>query len=569
MTFPVARNTNVGWTLGVGWNAANLGSQEGAWSATTNVCGAEVFLDYAKYSGAAGEFPIPTENKFTAGGTAKFKVAISAAHDGYYEFRLCAPLKKGDVPTQDNQALIDCLLDPARGILLERAVSLKVGEQANYKGASPVWTDEQLRTRWRQEPQDGVQNGQHNSYPVYELEYKIPGNVQCDHCILHMYWQTLNNWQALSATDIATTSGERFWNCADVSITNAGATDDNGIIGGVVTVTPTCADGRKNGDEKGPDCGGSCGACLTCASTSCKTGLTCKEGTGGSPAFCQDNAEGGCGDAAAYARVGELQGLQAAVCGGAQFGVAASSDCCEAYINFVNYVEKTCTRPEELKLSTHKKSVCKYQCAADGTGGAEVETPADGVESDCVQCYPGSEGPCQKSDTACFALNSNGQCPSGTKNCGTTGGRRLLVDECTCETVTGKAQNGAEGCKARCNADSHGGTKVNQCWGSPPFFLCECQDGTVLAPVTTCASVCNYGSCRSATDTCTGSTCQPGSDAPVSPPGSSVTSSPTATGKLQPDFCSVASPSDGPVSAASIAAPAYTALAVYATFLLL
>jgi hypothetical protein len=144
------------------------------------------------------------------------QVTISAAHDGYYEFRLCTDptlLKIAyDPATSDaarETALHKCVTNSP---LLIRKVSLKPGDRSNYKISSPpVWTDLHLKTRWRQQPQDGFPSGSFRTYQSYSLTYLLPAGVVCDKCILHMYWQTLNNWQADSATTVETTSGERFW----------------------------------------------------------------------------------------------------------------------------------------------------------------------------------------------------------------------------------------------------------------------------------------------------------------------------------------------------------------------
>eukprot|EP01126_Amoeba_proteus_P030310 TRINITY_DN2_c0_g3_i1.p1 TRINITY_DN2_c0_g3~~TRINITY_DN2_c0_g3_i1.p1 ORF type:complete len:289 (-),score=69.94 TRINITY_DN2_c0_g3_i1:99-965(-) len=96
----------------------------------------------------------------------------------------------------------------------------------------PVWTQSQLQTRWRQTPQDASLVGTfRDGSPTFSLDYYIPADVQCDHCILHWYWQSLNSWQNGDALSIGTTSGERFWNCADIAITNPNGRN-RGILSG-------------------------------------------------------------------------------------------------------------------------------------------------------------------------------------------------------------------------------------------------------------------------------------------------------------------------------------------------
>jgi hypothetical protein len=106
-------------------------------------------------------------------------------------------------------------------ILLQRLNPLAEGEKAVYKGSQPTWTPEQRATRWRQYPEDGA------SVPgaderTTRLQYVIPDGIDCDHCVLHWYWQSLNNWQDDDATSTGTTAGERFWNCADIQVTSSG-----------------------------------------------------------------------------------------------------------------------------------------------------------------------------------------------------------------------------------------------------------------------------------------------------------------------------------------------------------
>jgi len=246
MTKPESRNANwPGGQNGHDWNAANDGKFSGNFidangEPRTQICGRQEFL-------ATGS-PVET---WEAGDIVEFQMAITAHHDGYHEFRLCVPNQKTDMPPTDNKELLYCIMDAAsiehpdgRGIVLEREVPLQPGQQSNYvisPRPPPVWNTLELASRWRQTPQDGesVTPGFRGG-SVYKLNYRVPSNVQCDHCVVHMFWQTLNSWQVDDATTLAKTEGERFWNCADVKITNANAGgstagiigDDNGGGGG-------------------------------------------------------------------------------------------------------------------------------------------------------------------------------------------------------------------------------------------------------------------------------------------------------------------------------------------------
>jgi hypothetical protein len=189
------------------------------------MCGNSRFLDYNTssqwYTVAAGGSPdvsistrdplIPRVNDhFLVDQEIDIEVTISAFHQGYYEFRLCNdPTYLSvilDTVSTDYDAkevaLYKCITADDNKTLLRRKVPLPPGSAANYVISTtqgpPVWTDLQLSTRWRQTPQDGVDlNKPFRSFPTYSLTYLLPAGVTCDHCILHMYWQTLNDWQGI------------------------------------------------------------------------------------------------------------------------------------------------------------------------------------------------------------------------------------------------------------------------------------------------------------------------------------------------------------------------------------
>jgi len=205
----------------------NKGSQIGPWSdKDTNICGDTNWIT-------------PSVNpvaRYTAGQTVPLRVSVNAFHDGYYEFRLCVPNQVTDMPPSTNQGMIDCVLTAP---LLKRKNPLPAGSRATYKILeAPVWTQQNLETRWRQTPEDGKSVDSFRSAASFELEYIIPSNVQCEHCVLHFYWQSLNSWQTGDAKTIGTTQGERFWNCADIAIDNPTA-KARGITTGFVDVAPT------------------------------------------------------------------------------------------------------------------------------------------------------------------------------------------------------------------------------------------------------------------------------------------------------------------------------------------
>jgi hypothetical protein len=194
--------------------SANKGAQLGAWTPdNTQLCGTADFI-----------LPGPIQVTYTAGDTVELGISISTNHDGYYEFRLCVPKKVTDGAPTTNQQMYDCLTSN-QAVLLERekAINLATDGQTMYKisGGNPTWSAVQLKTRWRQNPEDGTVRGQfRDGKPAYYLNYKIPSNVQCNNCVLHWYWQSLNSYQTGASNTIATANGERFWNCADIAITN-------------------------------------------------------------------------------------------------------------------------------------------------------------------------------------------------------------------------------------------------------------------------------------------------------------------------------------------------------------
>jgi hypothetical protein len=231
MISPAPRNL-----AGTDWNSGNVGAQHKGWvdaagNPTIEPCGDAKWI-----------MPGAVKEVLREGSCFDIEVAISAQHAGYYEFRLC------NASVSDKKQLTLCLLN---GPVLRRANPLDAG-RATYKiNTPPQWTQEHLATRWRQEPEDGVLTGtSFKGYQVRKLKYCLPAGFSCDKCILQWYWQTLNSWQTESAATLDTTSGERYWNCADVQIIKSDAPQ-----------TATCADGIKNQNEVGVDCGGACKPC--------------------------------------------------------------------------------------------------------------------------------------------------------------------------------------------------------------------------------------------------------------------------------------------------------------------
>ncbi len=171
------------------------------------MCGAEQFMDQTLisewYSSVWNGSPdlslyqsIPMVNIYAMGQEISIEMAITAQHDGYFEFRLCADANYLSIihgSTSDfaakELALYKCLTENEDKALLRRKVPLPPGSSSNYIMTNPpVWTDLQLATRWRQTPQDGTASGDtFRSYPTYSLTYLLPAGVTCDRCVLQLY----------------------------------------------------------------------------------------------------------------------------------------------------------------------------------------------------------------------------------------------------------------------------------------------------------------------------------------------------------------------------------------------
>jgi hypothetical protein len=231
---PLPRNSD-----GTDWNSGNIGSQYKGWTdgsgnPTIEPCGNSKWL-----------VPGNVKQILKEGSCFDIEVAISAQHMGYYEFRLC------NNSFVDKKQLTNCFLNSP---LLKRANPLPMGEISTYKiNTPPQWTQQQADSRWRQHPEDGELTGVlFRGYQVRKMKYCLPNNFSCDKCVLQWYWQSLNSWQVESAATLDTTSGERFWNCADIQIVKS---DKN------LPITETCGDGIKNQNEDAIDCGGVCRSC--------------------------------------------------------------------------------------------------------------------------------------------------------------------------------------------------------------------------------------------------------------------------------------------------------------------
>lgn len=186
---------------------------------------------------------------YKAGEAFDIEVIITAHHKGYFLFYLCVPGESGlsNTAPETQQCLIRHLLkkDPTTA-------------STNTNNFNDFWV---------------LPNA--NAGPwTYRMRYLMPPGVNCERCTLMWYWQTGNS---------PGNYPEEFWNCADVQVTtsscgtggcgfinpkvNGGATRQRitdpltveGRVGvDTIAFTATCGDGRRNGDETGVDCGGSC-----------------------------------------------------------------------------------------------------------------------------------------------------------------------------------------------------------------------------------------------------------------------------------------------------------------------
>ena len=83
----------------------------------------------------------PITATYTAGQVASFEVTITAAHMGFYEFRLCPRA------LSTKSELVQCFLSRPP---LKRQTPLAPGEKSRYVEGGPAqWSQEDLETRWR------------------------------------------------------------------------------------------------------------------------------------------------------------------------------------------------------------------------------------------------------------------------------------------------------------------------------------------------------------------------------------------------------------------------------------
>lgn len=80
---------------------------------------------------------------------------------------------------------------------------------------------------------------------------------------------------------VALTAAVLLWSCGSIARkteSDAGLSQVDGSLQSADATAPTCSDGMQNGSEEGPDCGGSCDACVECQNpTDCPSGL-CEAG---------------------------------------------------------------------------------------------------------------------------------------------------------------------------------------------------------------------------------------------------------------------------------------------------
>lgn len=151
-----------------------------------------------------------TVRKYLLNSVITIRVELTANHNGYFEFRLC--------PHMENTTQ-ECL---DQNLLEQYAPESKEVVTKFY-------------------PKDGNK--------IYEMQYKLPKDLICEHCVIQWRYIAGNNWGMCSDGNGAVGCGhqEEFRACADVAI---GLTAEPVIPGTTIRPRPTYVPTRKTTTSK-------------------------------------------------------------------------------------------------------------------------------------------------------------------------------------------------------------------------------------------------------------------------------------------------------------------------------
>jgi cell division septation protein DedD len=203
------------------------------------------------------------QKTYSSGSIVEFRIAVTAHHQGHYEFRVCNRTLDtvNFASAAEGQACLN-------SVVLERAAPLSDCVVNDPRGdCQPL--DTRHPERWYLPPpasastvvaDDNWDDAQANPLPassdLHVMRYKIPADLHCEACTLQWYWSTGNScfydgdyltyfreikqqgwnseaWatnalQSWATPENSACSGtsypEEFWNCADISIVGGGNT---------------------------------------------------------------------------------------------------------------------------------------------------------------------------------------------------------------------------------------------------------------------------------------------------------------------------------------------------------
>lgn len=131
---------------------------------------------------------------YKMGQVIRTKSKITANHAGWFEFALCE--------IKNNQ--------PATEACLRPLVSTSVERRPKYA--------ERPETKWELFMADGLGE--------FDVDIQLPAGFTCDHCVLRWLWNCGNDYACDSSGKCAIGLGpkqEKFYSCADIAITETGA----------------------------------------------------------------------------------------------------------------------------------------------------------------------------------------------------------------------------------------------------------------------------------------------------------------------------------------------------------
>lgn len=167
--------------------------------------------------------------QYIQGDTISLKIGVPFNHGGFLLMHVC------DVSKCGGEISPHCFKTPGACHLLERAAVPECEDNQSDR-CSPI--DPAHPGRWYFPCSKKSETGRYDTYGPETMQFKLPSDVYCDHCVLHWHWETANFCTPDGIREYFDgPHGPKAWN---------GCRLDGGIIEGYNPKRPSCGNLRNN-----------------------------------------------------------------------------------------------------------------------------------------------------------------------------------------------------------------------------------------------------------------------------------------------------------------------------------